>query len=150
MKNISLDHAHLFTSDLSATITFFIKCFNAEVIWDEEAAGVRNVRIKIGRSFIHLYDQAPKAPRGGAIHHLGIETDDLEDLVLHLRSHGIALKNGICPTSACVSQYVDASFIHAPHVNQLPGQTNALYRCAAWHGKIHQVQALLERHPRGV
>ena len=95
MKNISLDHAHLFTSDLSATITFFIKCFNAEVIWDEEAAGVRNVRIKIGRSFIHLYDQAPKAPRGGAIHHLGIETDDLEDLVLHLRSHGVALKNEI-------------------------------------------------------
>lgn len=95
MKNISLDHAHLFTSDLSATITFFIKCFNAEVIWDEEAAGVRNVRIKIGRSFIHLYDQAPKAPRGGAIHHLGIETDDLEDLVLHIRSHGVTLKNEI-------------------------------------------------------
>ena len=95
MKNISLDHAHLFTSDLSATITFFIKCFNAEVIWDEEAAGVRNVRIKIGRSFIHLYDQAPRAPRGGAIHHLGIETDDLEDLVLHIRSHGVTLKNEI-------------------------------------------------------
>jgi len=95
MKNISLDHAHLFTSDLSATITFFIKCFNAEVIWDEEAAGVRNVRIKIGRSFIHLYDQAPKAPRGGAIHHLGIETDDLEDLVLHIRNHGVTLKNEI-------------------------------------------------------
>lgn len=95
MKNISLDHAHLFTSDLSATITFFIKCFNAEVIWDEEAAGVRNVRIKIGRSFIHLYDQAPKAPRGGAIHHLGIETDDLEDLVLHLRSYGVTSKNEI-------------------------------------------------------
>ena len=95
MKNISLDHAHLFTSDLSATLTFFIKCFNAEVIWDEEAAGVRNVRIKIGRSFIHLYDQAPKAPKGGAIHHLGIETDDLEDLVLHLRSHGVTLKNEI-------------------------------------------------------
>jgi len=95
MKNISLDHAHLFASDLAATITFFTKCFAAEVIWDEEAAGVRNVRIKIGRSFIHLYDQAPKAPRGGAIHHLGIETDDLEDLVLHLRSHGVALKNEI-------------------------------------------------------
>ena len=95
MKNISLDHAHLFTSDLSATITFFIKCFNAEVIWDEEAAGVSNVRIKIGLSFIHLYDQAPKAPRGGAIHHLGIETDDLEDLVLHIRNHGVTLKNEI-------------------------------------------------------
>jgi catechol 2,3-dioxygenase-like lactoylglutathione lyase family enzyme len=95
MKKISLDHTHLFASNLAETITFFTKCFDAEVIWDEEAAGVRNVRIQIGSSFIHLYDQAPKAPRGGAIHHLGIETDDLEDLVLHLRSHGIALKNGI-------------------------------------------------------
>ena len=56
MKKISLDHAHLFASDLAATITFFTKCFDAEVVWDEEAAGVRNVRIQIGSSFIHLYD----------------------------------------------------------------------------------------------
>jgi catechol 2,3-dioxygenase-like lactoylglutathione lyase family enzyme len=95
MKNISLDHAHLFASDLVATITFFTKCFDAEVIWDEEAAGVRNVRIQIGSSFIHLYDQAPKAPRGGVIHHLGIEAEDLEGLVVRLESLGVALKNEI-------------------------------------------------------
>ena len=95
MKNISLDHAHLFASDLAATIAFFTKCFDAKVIWDEEAAGARNVRIQIGRSFIHLYDQAPKAPRCGAIHHLGIETEDLEGLVEQLKSHGVVLKNEI-------------------------------------------------------
>jgi len=95
MKKISLDHAHLFASDLDATITFFTKCFDAEVIWDEEAAGVRNVRIQIGSSFIHLYDQAPKAPRGGAIHHLGIETEDLEGLVVHLKSLDVICKNEI-------------------------------------------------------
>lgn len=95
MKNISLDHAHLFASDLVATIMFFTKCFDAEVIWDEEAAGVRNVRIQIGSSFIHLYDQAPKAPRGGAIHHLGIETEDLEGLLVRLKSLGITWKNEI-------------------------------------------------------
>ena len=92
MKNISLDHAHLFASDLVATIMFFTKCFDAEVIWDEEAAGVRNVRIQIGSSFIHLYDQAPKAPRGGAIHHLGIETEDLEGLLVRLKILGITWK----------------------------------------------------------
>lgn len=92
MKNISLDHAHLFASDLAATIMFFTKCFDAEVIWDEEAAGVRNVRIQIGSSFIHLYDQAPKAPRGGAIHHLGIETEDLEGLLVHLKSLSVTCK----------------------------------------------------------
>jgi catechol 2,3-dioxygenase-like lactoylglutathione lyase family enzyme len=95
MKNISLDHAHLFASDLVATIMFFTKCFDAEVIWDEEAAGVRNVRIQIGSSFIHLYDQAPKAPRGGAIHHLGIETEDLEGLLVRLKILGITWKNEI-------------------------------------------------------
>lgn len=95
MKNISLDHAHLFASDLAATIMFFTKCFDAEVIWDEEAAGVRNVRIQIGSSFIHLYDQAPKAPRGGAIHHLGIETEDLEGLLVHLKSLSVTCKNEI-------------------------------------------------------
>ena len=95
MKKISLDHAHLFASDLVATIMFFTKCFDAEVIWDEEAAGVRNVRIQIGSSFIHLYDQAPKAPRGGAIHHLGIETEDLEGLLVRLKSLGVTWKNEI-------------------------------------------------------
>ena len=95
MKNISLDHAHLFASDLVATIMFFTKCFDAEVIWDEEAAGVRNVRIQIGSSFINLYDQAPKAPRGGAIHHLGIETEDLEGLLVRLKSLGVTWKNEI-------------------------------------------------------
>ena len=95
MKNISLDHAHLFASDLVATIMFFTKCFDAEVIWDEEAAGVRNVRIQIGSSFIHLYDQAPKAPRGGAIHHLGIENEDLEGLLVRLKSLGVTWKNEI-------------------------------------------------------
>ena len=95
MTNISLDHAHLFASDLAATIMFFTKCFDAEVIWDEEAAGVRNVRIQIGSSFIHLYDQAPKAPRGGAIHHLGIETEDLEGLLVHLKSLSVTCKNEI-------------------------------------------------------
>ena len=95
MKNISLDHAHLFASDLVATIMFFTKCFDAEVIWDEEAAGVRNVRIQIGSSFIHLYDQAPKAPRGGAIHHLGIETEDLDGLLVRLKSLGVTWKNEI-------------------------------------------------------
>ena len=90
-----MDHAHLFASDLAATIMFFTKCFDAEVIWDEEAAGVRNVRIQIGSSFIHLYDQAPKAPRGGAIHHLGIETEDLEGLLVRLKILGITWKNEI-------------------------------------------------------
>ena len=54
---------------------------DAVVVWDEDAAGVRNVRLALGNAFVQIYDQPPKAPRGGAVHHLGIETDDLDALV---------------------------------------------------------------------
>ena len=95
MPKISLDHIHLFASNIEVTIKFFKQCFDAKVIWDEQAAGVRNVRIRIGQAFIHLYDQPPRGARGGAMHHLGIETDDLDDLVAKMKSLGISLKNQI-------------------------------------------------------
>jgi len=92
---ITLDHAHLFASDLAATLSFFRRMFAAETVWDQEVAGVRGVRLRIGHAFIHVYDQAPKAPRGGAVHHLGIETDDLDALVAHMRAEGIAFRNPV-------------------------------------------------------
>ena len=95
MPKISLDHIHLFASNIEVTIKFFKQCFDAKVIWDEQAAGVRNVRIRIGQAFIHLYDQPPRSARGGAMHHLGIETDDLDDLVAKMKSLGISFKNQI-------------------------------------------------------
>ena len=95
MPKISFDHIHLFASNIEGTTKFFEQCFDAKVIWDEQAAGVRNVRIRIGQAFIHLYDQSPKGARGGAMHHLGIETDDLDDLVTKMKSLGISFKNQI-------------------------------------------------------
>jgi catechol 2,3-dioxygenase-like lactoylglutathione lyase family enzyme len=92
---ISLDHAHIFASDLDATVAFFVSMFEAEVLWDEEAAGVRGVRLRIGRAFIHVYDQAPRLAKGGVVHHLGIETDDLEGLVTQMESRGFAFRNQV-------------------------------------------------------
>ena len=80
----SLDHAHIFASDLSVTIAFFQRMFDAVVVWDEEAAGVRNVRLRIGHGFLHVYEQPPKVTGAGVVHHLGIETENLEALVAHL------------------------------------------------------------------
>ena len=90
-----LDHVHLFASDIAATIGFFRTMFGATVIWDEEAAGVRNVRMALGRAFVNLYDQPPKAPRGGAFHHIGIETDDLDALVAHMKANGAHFRNPV-------------------------------------------------------
>jgi catechol 2,3-dioxygenase-like lactoylglutathione lyase family enzyme len=92
---VGLDHVHLFSSNLPATIAFFRTMFGATVVWDEDAAGARNVRLALGNAFLQVYDQPPKAPRGGAMHHIGIETDDLEALVSRMKAHGVPFRNPI-------------------------------------------------------
>ncbi len=91
----SLDHAHIFASDSAATVRFFESMLGASVVWDRTVAGVRGIRLQLGRGFVMVYDQPPSAPRGGAFHHLGIETDDLAALVRHMTSHGFAFRNAI-------------------------------------------------------
>jgi catechol 2,3-dioxygenase-like lactoylglutathione lyase family enzyme len=92
---IGLDHVHIFATNVSSTVDFFCIMFAAKVVWDDEAAGVRNVRLTLGNAFIQIYDQPPKAPRGGAVHHLGIETDDLDALVSRMKEHGFRFRNAI-------------------------------------------------------
>jgi len=68
---------------------------DAVVVWDEDAAGVRNVRLALGNAFVQIYDQPPKAPRGGAVHHLGIGTDDLDALVSRMKERGFQFRNPV-------------------------------------------------------
>jgi len=46
------------------------------------------IMISIGSSKINFYDQPPKDQGRGAIHHLGIETEDLKALVSHMKEKG--------------------------------------------------------------
>jgi catechol 2,3-dioxygenase-like lactoylglutathione lyase family enzyme len=92
---VGLDHVHVFASDLAVTVDFFRTMFGARVVWDEPAAGARNVRLALGKAFVQIYEQAPKAPRGGAVHHLGIETDDLDGLVARMQANGFRFRNPI-------------------------------------------------------
>jgi catechol 2,3-dioxygenase-like lactoylglutathione lyase family enzyme len=91
----SLDHIHIFAIDLSATVAFFRKMFDAELVWDDDAAGARTARLRLGKAFVQVYAQPPKAPRGGAMHHLGIETDDLDGLVARMMGNGHVFRNAI-------------------------------------------------------
>jgi len=84
----SLHHAHLFASNLDDSIKFYKEMFGAKILFDLEMAGARNVMIQIGSSKINFYDQPAKDQGRGAIHHLGIETDDLEALVTHMKNKG--------------------------------------------------------------
>ena len=85
---LTLHHVHLFASDIDESIRFYRDMFGAEVIFDSEMAGARNVLIKIGSGKINFYDQPPKPYERSVMHHLGIETDDVEALVAHMESKG--------------------------------------------------------------
>ena len=103
---VSLHHAHLFASDLDASIRFYQEMFGAEVLFDLEMAGARNVMIKIGNSKINFYDQPPKDQGRGAVHHLGIETENIEELVAHMKNKGFKFRKPI--TNLGIFKYVMA------------------------------------------
>jgi catechol 2,3-dioxygenase-like lactoylglutathione lyase family enzyme len=88
-------HVHIFASAIEKTISFYEEFFGGRVILDSELAGARNVFMKIGSGRLHLYDQPPKSPGKGTIHHFGVQTDDIEEVVRKLTSKGIILNKGI-------------------------------------------------------
>jgi len=61
------------------------------VVHDVEFAGARNVFLRVGDGRIHLYDQAPKVAGQGTVHHLGVQTDELEAVVARLRALGVSV-----------------------------------------------------------
>ena len=92
---IDLDHAHLFASDVDETIRWWSEMLGARIVFDLEVAGARNVRLAVGRGFIHLYDQPPRVIGSGSVHHLGIQTDDLEALVTSMETKGFRFRRPI-------------------------------------------------------
>jgi predicted enzyme related to lactoylglutathione lyase len=92
---VRLHHTHIFASDMGRTLQFWQEMFGAEVLFDQEIAGSRNVMISIGSGRLNIYDQPPREGRGGAYHHLGIQTDDLDALIAHMQSRGFQFKGKI-------------------------------------------------------
>lgn len=88
-------HVHLFASNLEKSLEFYKEAFGGKIILDEDMAGARNVFMRIGTGRIHFYDQAPKYPVRGNIHHFGIQTDDIEGVVKKLKAMGAAFTKEI-------------------------------------------------------
>ena len=88
-------HAHLFASNIDASLKFYRDMFGAEILADIVMAGARNVFLAIGQGRLHFYDQPPKDQGRGAIHHLGIQTDDLEALIGHMKAKGVPFRKEI-------------------------------------------------------
>ena len=92
---IRLHHTHIFASDIEATLAFWRDMFGAQILFDMEIAGVRNVMMAVGSGRINIYDQPPREGRCGAYHHLGIQTDDLDVLVEHMKGQGFRFQGQI-------------------------------------------------------
>jgi hypothetical protein len=86
---ITMHHAHLMATDIAATIAFWRHGFGGEIVYDVEFAGARNVFLRIGAGHIHLYDQTPRHVGQGTVHHLGVQTDELESVVDRLHAAGL-------------------------------------------------------------
>ncbi len=93
--NNHVHHAHLFASDLEASLRFYREMFDGEVLADLTMAGARNVFLAIGKGRLHFYDQPPRDEGKGAIHHIGIQTDDLEELVARMKAKGVQFRKEI-------------------------------------------------------
>ncbi|KQV54764.1 VOC family protein [Caulobacter sp. Root342] len=88
-------HIHLFASDIDRTIAFYRTWFDAEVTWDGDYAGARNVFMKIGIGAMHLYDQAPRDEGRNAVHHLGMQVVGLDDLYDRMVAAGVPIRNPV-------------------------------------------------------
>jgi predicted enzyme related to lactoylglutathione lyase len=93
--NNHLHHVHVFASDIDRSIAFYRDCFNGQVVLDYMFAGSRNVFMRIGSGRIHFYNQKPKSPGKGSVHHIGIQTDDIEATVKRIKEKGVAIKKTI-------------------------------------------------------
>jgi len=90
-----IHHAHLFATNIDASLKFYQEMFGAEILVDLKMAGSRNVFVAIGQGRLHFYEQPPKDEGRGAIHHLGIQTDNLEALVAHMKAKGVSFRKEI-------------------------------------------------------
>lgn len=69
--------------------------FGARMLFDTSVAEARNVMIAIGTGVINIYDQPPREGKGGSYHHLGIQTDDLDALIEHMKSQGFKFQKQV-------------------------------------------------------
>ncbi len=90
-----IHHVHIFASDIGESVKFYKDFFDGKIVLDVELAGARNVFMKIGNGRLHLYDQSPKTPGRGSIHHFGIQTDDIDKVANNMKSKGISFKKDI-------------------------------------------------------
>ena len=93
--NASLHHAHIFASDITATLAWWQTMLGAEVVFDGDFGGARNVFLRVGEGRLHIYDQWQNGLERGPVHHLGVHCDDLLNLVSTMKAKGVVFRGGV-------------------------------------------------------
>ncbi len=91
----SLHHAHIFASDITATVAWWRTMLGGEVVFDGEFGGARNVFMRVGDGRLHIYDQPPMDGSRGAVHHLGICCEDLPAKMAEMQAKGVIFRSDI-------------------------------------------------------
>lgn len=91
---LRLHHTHIFASDLERSVKFWQDMFGAKVLYDRGIAA-RTVLIGIGSGRLNIYDQPPREGVGGAYHHIGVQTDDLDALIKHMQGKGFRFEGEV-------------------------------------------------------
>jgi catechol 2,3-dioxygenase-like lactoylglutathione lyase family enzyme len=104
-----MHHAHLFASDLDASLAFYRTWFDAEVVADTSFGGARNVLVAVGDGRLNFYDQPPRGRGPSAVHHLGFQIEGLAGLAKRLIDAGHAR-----PDSLRMLDELDYLMVEAP------------------------------------
>jgi hypothetical protein len=91
----NLHHAHIFANDIDASVAWWREMLLGEVVYDGEFGGVRNVFMRVGYGRLNIYDQPPPSEARNAVHHLGIQCEDLAGLRAHMEGRGVAFRGAI-------------------------------------------------------
>lgn len=92
---MDLHHTHIFASNIDRTLAWWQHHLDARILFDGEHAGSRNVLIGIGSGRLNIYDQPPRDPGRGAVHHIGIRVADLPAVWQRLQRQGVTSPNGL-------------------------------------------------------
>ena len=93
--NASLHHAHIFASDITATVTWWQTMLGAEVVFDGDFGGARNVFLRVGEGRLHIYDQWRNGLDKGPVHQLGVYWDELLKVVATMKSKGAVFRGDV-------------------------------------------------------
>lgn len=92
------DHAGIATDDAQSLAELYADLFGLEIAHEEEFDGLKVVFLDCGSGYFELLEPLEEGTiarylenQGSGIHHLALETDDLEGALEIVREHGVAL-----------------------------------------------------------